>query len=88
MELLAYRLTQKLDVNKPADMISDKKAATLFFYSCLFMRFAWMVLDRLLCVYELDRAMRVSLAGSEIPQSKANGASEIPEAPQGISRKD
>ena len=32
-----------LDANKPAEMISERLTVTLFFYSCLFMRFAMMV---------------------------------------------
>ena len=35
-----------IDANKPADMISEKMTATLFVYSCLFMRFAWKVQPR------------------------------------------
>ena len=40
-----------LDANKPADMISEKMTATLFFYSCLFMRFAWKVQPRNLLLF-------------------------------------
>ena len=32
-----------LDANKPPEMISENMTATLFIYSCLFMRFAWKV---------------------------------------------
>ena len=39
------------DANKPADMISEKMTATLFFYSCLFMRFAWKVQPRNLLLF-------------------------------------
>jgi len=31
---------------KPASMISSSMTTTLFFYSCFFMRFAWMVKPR------------------------------------------
>ena len=32
-----------LDANKPPEMISERMTLTLFFYSCMFMRFAWRV---------------------------------------------
>ena len=35
-----------LDANKPAENISTRMTTTLFFYSCFFMRFAWMVAPR------------------------------------------
>ena len=35
-----------LDANKPAENISTRMTTTLFFYSCFFMRFAWMVKPR------------------------------------------
>ncbi len=35
-----------LDANKPAEMISERMTATLFVYSCLFLRFAWRVQPR------------------------------------------
>ena len=35
-----------LDANKPAEMISERMTATLFIYSCLFMRFAVRVQPR------------------------------------------
>ena len=35
-----------LDVNKPAERISKNMTITLFFYSCMFMRFAWRVEPR------------------------------------------
>mmetsp|Transcript_35544 Transcript_35544/g.46767 ORF Transcript_35544/g.46767 Transcript_35544/m.46767 type:complete len:104 (-) Transcript_35544:171-482(-) len=35
-----------LDANKPPEMISERMTVTLFFYSCLFMRFAWKVQPR------------------------------------------
>ena len=35
-----------LDAGKPAENISSRMTMTLFFYSCLFMRFAWMVNPR------------------------------------------
>ena len=35
-----------LDANKPADIISEKMTATMFIYSCLFMRFAYKVQPR------------------------------------------
>ena len=34
------------DANKPPEMISSRMTATLMFYSCLFMRFAWKVQPR------------------------------------------
>ena len=35
-----------LDMNKPMDRVSLKMTSVLCFYSCLFMRFAWMVQPR------------------------------------------
>ena len=35
-----------MDANKPPEMISENMTATLFLYSCLFMRFAWRVQPR------------------------------------------
>ena len=35
-----------LDANKPTEMISERMTTTLFFYSCLFMRFAWRIQPR------------------------------------------
>ena len=32
-----------LDFNKPVEQISGRMCTTLFAYSCMFMRFAWMV---------------------------------------------
>ena len=40
-----------LDANKPAERISERMTATLFFYSCLFMRFAWKVQPRNLFLF-------------------------------------
>ena len=40
-----------LDANKPPEMISEKMTATLFVYSCLFMRFAWKVQPRNLLLF-------------------------------------
>ena len=40
-----------LDANKPPEMISTNMTATLFFYSCLFMRFAWRVQPRNLLLF-------------------------------------
>ena len=40
-----------LDANKPPEMISERMTATLFFYSCLFMRFAWRVQPRNLFLF-------------------------------------
>merc|ERR1712156_1139430 len=40
-----------LDANKPPEMISERMTATLFFYSCLFMRFAWKVQPRNLLLF-------------------------------------
>ena len=40
-----------LDANKPASMISRNMTMTLFFYSCFFMRFAWMVQPRNLLLF-------------------------------------
>jgi len=34
------------DGNKPVEKISVRMTTTLFFYSCMFMRFAWMVQPR------------------------------------------
>ena len=34
------------DSNKPVEQISSRMTTTLFFYSCAFMRFAWMVKPR------------------------------------------
>ena len=36
-------LAAMLDANKPAEMISKRMTTTLFLYSCMFMRFAYMV---------------------------------------------
>ena len=35
-----------LDMNKPMERVSLKMTSVLTFYSCLFMRFAWMVQPR------------------------------------------
>lgn len=35
-----------LDSNKPPEQISTRMTTVLFFYSCLFMRFAWRVQPR------------------------------------------
>ena len=40
-----------IDANKPPEMISEKMTATLFVYSCLFMRFAWKVQPRNLLLF-------------------------------------
>ena len=40
-----------LDSNKPVDKISMKMTTVLFFYSCFFMRFAWMVKPRNLLLF-------------------------------------
>ena len=40
-----------LDANKPPEVISEKMTATLFVYSCLFMRFAWKVQPRNLLLF-------------------------------------
>ena len=34
------------DINKPAEMISERMTMTMIFYSTLFMRFAWRVQPR------------------------------------------
>ena len=39
------------DANKPAERISRNMTLTLFFYSCMFMRFAWMVKPRNLLLF-------------------------------------
>ena len=40
-----------LDANKPIDMVSERMTGVLFFYSCLFMRFAWRVQPRNLLLF-------------------------------------
>ena len=35
-----------MDANKPAEIISERMTVTMFFYSTLFMRFAWKVQPR------------------------------------------
>ena len=35
-----------MDINKPVERISRNMTGVLMFYSCLFMRFAWMVQPR------------------------------------------
>uniref|UniRef100_A0A7S3CI26 Mitochondrial pyruvate carrier n=1 Tax=Strombidium rassoulzadegani TaxID=1082188 RepID=A0A7S3CI26_9SPIT len=39
-------LAAMLDSNKPPESISSRMTLTLFFYSCMFMRFAWRVAPR------------------------------------------
>jgi hypothetical protein len=39
------------DANKPVEKISARMTTTLFFYSCMFMRFAWMVQPRNLLLF-------------------------------------
>lgn len=39
-------LAAMMDANKPVEKISTRMTATLFGYSCMFMRFAWMVQPR------------------------------------------
>ena len=39
-------LAALMDANKPPEMISKRMTTTLFFYSCFFMRFAYMVQPR------------------------------------------
>ena len=39
-------LAGSLDYRRSAECISEKMTATLFVYSCLFMRFAWMIKPR------------------------------------------
>ena len=41
-----FVLAAGLDAGKPAENISKRMTGTLFIYSCLFMRFAWMVQPR------------------------------------------
>lgn len=54
-----------LDFNsKPAESISTRMTTTLFFYSCFFMRFAWMVKPRnmmLLCCHVCNASMQLAL---------------------------
>ena len=40
-----------LDINKSPKIISERMTATLFIYSCLFMRFAWRVQPRNLLLF-------------------------------------
>ena len=44
-------LAAMLDSNKPPEQISTRMTCTLFFYSCLFMRFAWKVVPRNLLLF-------------------------------------
>ena len=49
---------------KPAESISTRMTTTLFFYSCFFMRFAWMVKPRnmmLLSCHVCNASMQVAL---------------------------
>ena len=42
----ALVLAAMTDANKPVENISKRMTTTLFFYSCMFMRFAWRVQPR------------------------------------------
>jgi len=53
-----------LDYNKPVNMISERMTMTLFAYSCMFMRFAWMVQPRnllLLSCHASNATMQLAL---------------------------
>ena len=58
-----------LDANKPADRISRNMTATLFCYSLMFMRFAWMVQPRnlfLLSCHASNASMQLYLLGKRL----------------------
>ena len=53
-----------LDYNKPAEQISERMTLTLFAYSCMFMRFAYMVQPRnlfLLSCHASNATMQLAL---------------------------
>ena len=68
-----------LDWNKPVDMISERMTMTLFAYSCMFMRFAWMVQPRnlfLLSCHASNATMQLALLKRKISHNMKEKSSE------------
>lgn len=63
-----------MDANKPAEQISRNVTATLFFYSLLFMRFAWRVQPRnllLLSCHTANASMQFMLLQKRVRHDMA-----------------
>jgi hypothetical protein len=72
---------------KPAESISKRMTMTLFFYSCFFMRFAWMVKPRnlmLLSCHLCNSSMQAALLHKRYKYDQSVKATkvEIPQLPQ------
>jgi hypothetical protein len=86
----ALVLAGALDFNtKPAEGISMRMTTTLFFYSCFFMRFAWMVKPRnmmLLSCHMCNSTMQLALLNKKYQYDqkvkKATAVNEVPQLPK------
>jgi hypothetical protein len=86
----ALVLAGALDFNtKPPEGISMRMTTTLFFYSCFFMRFAWMVKPRnmmLLSCHMCNSTMQLALLNKRYQydqkMKKSTAVNEMPELPK------
>ena len=82
----ALVLAGALDFNtKPAEGISKRMTTTLFFYSCFFMRFAWMVKPRnmmLLSCHVINSTMQLALLNKRYQYDQKIKKAEVNEMPE------